>query len=181
MKQLTKNFFMFASILSISAVLAGCSSSTTGDKKSNEVNYVQTHEDDDITKLSARMFQRFGAPDQSGNESGMGRIWFRETDSGLQMVVDLQNVRPGVEYTFYVYDMTDSNKKAPKKSCKKKKMDISFPTVKGDADRNLKATFMVTGLAAADIKGAKITLNRPDASGEEIAVGWGMLKERRLF
>jgi hypothetical protein len=179
MKQVTKKLFTFAGAVGVAAALAGCSSQSK--EPASEVNYVQTHQDADVAKISARMFQRAGSAAPSGKGTAMGRIWFRETNSGLQMVIDLNNVRPNVEYTFHVFDMTNCDLKAPKTGCEKIRKNVNFPTVTGDADRNLRATFMATGITAADLNGGKITLNRPDANGQEVEVGWGMLRERRLF
>ena len=181
MKNLTKKLFLLTSVMSIAVVMAGCSSSSSRNERNRDVDYVQTHEDDDVTRISARMFQRFGPVDSNGRGNRMGAIKFNETESGLKMFVVLNNVRPGVEYTLYVYDMVGCDKSNPQAGCEKKKLDISFPKVTGDAEGRIRARFMATGVTAAELNDAKITLNRPDANGKEIAVGWGVLKEKRWF
>ncbi len=166
---------MFASVLGVVAIMGGCSSSDT----SKDVEYTQTHQNDDVTNIKAKMYQKYG------NKDRMGEIKFAETDSGLKMTVDLKDVRPNTEYNVYVYELKGCDMKKEKKDmrgmCEKTKQDIDLPMLKGDMNGKIATTYMIRGITAADLDNKKIVLSRENDSGEEVHVGWGMLKEGMMF
>ena len=170
-----KTFSIFVSVLAMTAVIGGCSSR----KSQPTESIVQTHQDDDITRVGARMQQR-----TNGNR--MGSIRFNETESGLQMTVDLRNTRPNTEYRLWVYDLGGCTIKEFKQdkdsaNCEKQKMNVRLPAIQSDADGNIQSTFMLTGVSAAELDNSKLTMTRPDANGNKTKVSWGWLKQRRIF
>ena len=167
-------------VLGLGIILGGCSGS--GQQTSDEgITYVQTHQDDNVTRVFARITAK-----GEGKER-MGRIRFTEKDSGLQMRVRLKDVKPNTEYKLCVYEMTNCDMKAIKKgdksakqSCEKEKMDLNLPRLQSDKDGNIQSSFMINGLAATQLANTKITVVR-ETSGEKTVVGWGMLKQKGMF
>ena len=185
MKNSIKKMLMVVSIVGVTVMIAGCSSSNDSAKTENETKteYVQTHQNDDVKTVKAKMYQK---KLKDGTADEMGYIKFTETESGLKMVTDLKKVRPDVEYKLYVYDIKGcdksmKDKSKDKKKCDKEKKDIDLPELVGDKDGTVKTTFMITGLTAAELEDAKITLVRDDDHGEKVKVGWGKIAEKGLF
>ncbi len=165
MKKAIKNIFMFTTVVGVVAVLGGCGS----DHK--DVDYARTHQNDDLTTVSARMHQKFG------NKSRMGEIKFKETTAGLSMTVALNEVRPGQEYSLKVLKLKNCKKdKSAQMKCDKEDMDLNLPTFTGDKDGKINATYILKGITAAELNKTKIELVRDDK-----CVGGGMLKHHILF
>lgn len=180
MKNLLKNVFIGTLAFGMIVVLGGCSSSSkpsADSAKHKDVEYVQTHQDDKITSIHAKMYQKNGKKDK------MGEIKFAEEQSGLQMTAELKDVRPDAEYTLSLYKVKDckKDKKSKMAKCDKTKIDADLPTLKGDKDGKVHVTYMITGLTAAELDKTKVVLSRKNDKGEEVHVGWGMLKHGMMF
>lgn len=168
MKNLMKKLFMLTSILGVAAVMAGCSSNNTKNKKQDmprHVEYYQTYQDADTTKVEAKMYTR----SSHGGESRMGEIKFHETNAGLQMMVDLKDLRPGVEYKIRVWDWECNDQVTV---CKQEKAVSGLPTLRAGNSGKLEETFLVRGVTAKQLKNSTITLDRD--GGYKAA--WGKLK-----
>ena len=167
MKNLMKKMFMFTSILGVVAIMGGCSSHSSKNKKHDrphDVEYYQTHQDSDVTRVSAKMYTR----SHNGGASGMGHIKFKETDAGLQMMVDLKDMRPGVTYKVRVYDW-ECNDEMTK--CMKEKSVTGLPMLMAGNNGKLEETFMIRGVTAKQLKMSTITMERD--GGYKAA--WGKL------
>ncbi len=176
MKNFLKKILICSSVLGVVAIMGGCSSDSD---KGKNVEYVQTHQDDEITSIHAKMYQK------NGNKDKMGTIKFSETDSGLKMAIDLKDVRPNTEYKLYVFEVkgcdVKKDKKDMAKKCTKTQKNIDMPMLTGDRNGKIDTTYMITGLTAADLDGKKLVLARDDASGKEVHVGWGLLSQGMWF
>ncbi|MCL2538325.1 MAG: hypothetical protein FWF34_00555 [Alphaproteobacteria bacterium] len=174
-----KKLSILVSVLAVTAVLGGCSSSN--EPKTGE--FVQTHQRDNITEVSARIVQVRGE-----QTTRLGEVRFRERESGLQMLADLNNLRANTEYRFVVYNLVDctvpgavkkdekcpDNKKtAAKKDCEKERSDIRLPAFHADANGRANISFLANGVTAAELNNTKIGLTRGG-----VKVGHGMLTER---
>ena len=178
MQHSLKTISVFASILAITAVIGGCSNSRS-ERKSNE-NFVQTHQNDDVTRIEATMYQR------RGDEAKMGRIRFRERDSGLSMTVNLRGLQPNTEYRLAVYDIlacgiVDHEKSGETMVCEKERQNISLPTFRSDAEGSVRNSFTITGTTAAEMNRMKLSLIRRNDNGQRVEAGWGILEESGWF
>ncbi|MCL2331448.1 MAG: hypothetical protein FWC61_02785 [Proteobacteria bacterium] len=176
MKRNFKRICILSSALALATVIGGCG----GGDRGRNVEYVQTHQQDEITRLRAVMFQN------NADEDRIGTIKFGEKDSGLQMSVDLSGAMPDMEYKIYAYDIKGCDIKQIGIDqtiiiCVKAKKDISLPIIRSDGKGNINSTYMITGLTAADLNNTKLVLARTNAKGDEIEVGFGALRERVLF
>lgn len=177
MKQSVKTLTALASVLALVAVAGGCNRSERG----LNAEYVQTHQDDEVTRLGARMFQR------TGDQNRMGSIRFGEKDSGLQMRVDLKDTRPNTEYRLVVYDMAGCDVKRGRvknmatEECEFEKTSISLPALNSDAKGNIQSSFLINGVTAAELENTKLVLTRRNTDGNRVTAGWGVLKTRGWF
>ena len=182
MKNLLKKLCIATSVLGVAAIMGGCSSTPESANERN-IEYVQTHQKDDVTSVHARMRQK------SGERSRMGSVRFTETQSGMKMVVDLRDLRPSTEYSFVVYEITgcevqkDRTNRTAKKigECEKVKQNIQLPAFRSGQSGNALDTYMITGLTAAELNNKRLGLTRENDKGETVTVGWGALKEGGLF
>jgi Cu/Zn superoxide dismutase len=144
-----KKLSILVSVLAMVAV-AGCSSDSTTEGRHVTRAY-ETHQNADVTKVGARMYQMYG------NESHMGSVRFTERDGGLSMVVELFDTRPNHDY----YLTTSTH-------------DFGLPAIKSNAAGKINETFILNGITAADLKDTKFYLTRDGGK----RVGQGDMKKR---
>ena len=174
MKHSIKKLSILTCVLALAVVASGCSRS--GSERSGS-EYVQTHQHDDVTKLSAKMHQLHG------KRQSMGSIKFSEKDGGLSMRTDLENARPNTEYEVSVFEVKDCkpDKARGDGNCQKKRKNIDLPKLKSDAQGNIKSTYLIKSVTAAELDNLKIVLSRTNEQGAKVEAVGGMLKERMLF
>ena len=145
-------------VMGLVAMVAGCSARTPAPTAT------QTHYRDKITTAAARMHQT------AGEKNRMGSVRFDETRAGLNMIVDLRNVRPNVEYKLLVAKPGA----APDAKCTR--MNEKLPRVRGDATGHIRQTYLITGLTAAELNGKELRMYRRDAHGRKVRVGLGHIR-----
>ena len=172
MKNLIKKLFMFTSILGVAVAVSGCCAKKTQKVTATETPvFYQTYEEADVNRVHAKMYTR----SSHGGESRMGNIKFYETDAGLKMEVDLKDLRPGVDYTVRIYQCGSCNNNSM--CCDKSSMSVNLPKLTAGASGRLEESFIIRGLTAAQLKNAKIYLERD--GGYKAA--WGTLEKNVLF
>lgn len=162
MKDMMKKVFVMSSVIGMAAILSGCAG-MCGNKKAKHhpahnkpaetVMFYQTYEDAAVNRVAAKMFTR----SSRGGESAMGYIKFMETDAGLKMETDLQDLRPGVTYTMRIHQCGPC---ANGMCCDNAAMPITLPTLRIDRVGQLQETFMIRGLTAKQLNNAKLYLTR---------------------
>ena len=130
------------------------------------VVFYQTYEGDDVNNVRANMFTR----SSRGGESPMGTIKFKETNSGLKMMVDLIDLRPGKTYTAHIYQCGACNDST---CCDTAPMAIDLPQLRIEQRGRLQKSYIVRGLAASQLNNAKLILTRD--GGYKAA--WGTLNQ----
>ena len=172
MKNLIKKLFMFTSILGVAVAVSGCCAKKTQKVTATETTvFYQTYEEADVNRVHAKMYTR----SSHGGESRMGNIKFYETDAGLKMEVDLKDLRPGVDYTVRIYSFGRCNNNSM--CCDKSSMSVNLPKLTAGASGRLEESFIIRGLTAAQLKNAKIYLERD--GGYKAA--WGTLEKNVWF
>ena len=184
MKNLTKKFCVFASVLGAAVLLSGCTMQCPNKKvkhhkqmyhaepveviESDPIVVYQTYEDSDVNHVYAKMYTH----SSRGGESKMGHIKFKDTDNGLKMTVDLKDMRPGVQYHVKLYKCETCYNDA--KCCTNAhKMNIKLPMLQTGMSGRLNQTYMIQGLSAAQLDGANIYLGRDGG----YKAGWGKLEK----
>lgn len=129
--------------------------------------FQQTYSGNDVKKVSANMSTRSNA----GGTAEMGTIWFKETNDGLKMNVDLIYLRPNTIYTAQIYQCGACNDNT---CCSMEAMSVDLPklSVTNSGDR-LQQTYIIRGLTATQLNNAKLVLTRD--GGYQAA--WGTLKQ----
>ena len=188
----TKSLFLIASLFGVAVLMGGCTcpnkhyghhkyvqcdgtnhknckhakQQTQKPQISETVVFYQTYEGDDVNNVRANMYTR----SSRGGESAMGTIKFKETDSGLKMVVDLIDLRPGKTYTAHVYQCGACNDST---CCDTAPMAIDLPQLKIASAGRLQKSYIIRGLTAAQLNNAKLILTRD--GGYKAA--WGTLNQ----
>jgi len=172
MQQTIKKLAVFTSALAVITVVGGCSS--TSENRTQQADYVQTHQHDEVTRLGAKMFQ------SGDRKTELGSIRFNERDSGLEMRVRMKDVRPNTNFLVRAYDLTscpvDANA-TPEKT----RSAVLLPDVKSNRDGEIRDTFMIPRIAAADLVETKIVVIRRNADGTETKVAHGILRDKTWF
>ncbi len=127
----------------------------------------QNYSGDDVKKVKADMSTR----NSQGGTSEMGTIWFKETNDGLKMMVDLVYLRPNKTYTAQIYQCGACNDNT---CCATEAMSIDLPQLKVTKDdERLQESYIIRGLTATQLNNAKLILTRD--GGYKAA--WGTLKQ----
>ncbi len=185
MKNLMKKMGVFASVLGAAVVLSGCMMECPNKKvrhhkpvqrvqpvavveETDAIVVYQTYENADVNHVYAKMYTH----SSNGGESKMGHIKFKDTDNGLKMMVDLKDLRPGVQYNVKLYQCNSCYNDA--KCCNNSKlMNVQLPMLQAGLSRHLNQTYMIQGLSAAQLDGANIYLERDGG----YKAGWGKLEK----
>lgn len=185
MKNVSKKMLTFTSLIGAVAVLSGCMMECPGRKQyhkkmgyntpqavemieTDTIVVYQTHENADVSHLYAKMYTH----SSRGGESRMGHIKFKETDNGLKMMVDLKDLRPGVQYNIKMYQCGSCYNDA--KCCNNSKMiNVKLPMLQTGMSGRLNQTYMIQGLNAEQLMGANIYLERDGG----YKAGWGKLEK----
>ena len=128
----------------------------------------QTYENADVDKVHAKMYTR----SSHGGTSPMGYIKFHDTDNGLKMFVDLKDLRPGVPYNVRLYKCGVCGY-GEEGCCNKSAINVNLPMLETGISRKLDQTYMIQGMSAAQLKGAKVYLERDGG----YKAGWGTLEK----
>ena len=115
--------------------------------------------------MKAKMHTR----SRNGGTSEMGYIKFTPSENGVNMMVDVTDLRPGKDYTVKIYPCGACNDYS---CCASKCMNITLPVLSIDAPGRLTQTFNISGVNCADLNNAKIVLMRD--GGYKAA--WGKIK-----
>ena len=180
-----KKMFVLSSVLGAAVMLSACVGGCPEKKamhhkkvarnaqpveliESDTIVVYQTYENADVDKVYAKMYTR----SSHGGTSHMGHIKFHDTDNGLKMVVDLKDLRPAVPYNVKLYkcgicayDETGC--------CNKTAVNVKLPMFETGESRRLNQTYMIQGVSAAQLNGAKIYLERDGG----YKAGWGVLEK----
>ena len=185
MKKTGKKVVVFASLMAAMAVLSGCMMECPSRKhhhkkmmqnapqaveviESDTIVVYQTHENADVDSVYTKMYTH----SSNGGESKMGHIKFKETENGLKMMVDLKDMRPGVQYSVKVYQCSTCYNDA--RCCNNsKKINIQLPMLQTGMSGRLDQTYMIRGVSAAQLNGANIYLERDGG----YKAGWGKLEK----
>lgn len=176
MNKVIKKTLTLTSMVGIVAVLAGCTGMCPAQKQPMQhkkhvktapsIEYYQTYSDADINQVKTTMYTR----SSQGGESKMGYIKFTETDSGLKMTIDVQDLRPGVTYTPRIYQCNPCTSNATT-CCSHTILSTNLPKLRIDEPGRLEETYMLRGITASQLQNAKIYLERD--GGYKAA--WGTL------
>lgn len=115
--------------------------------------------------MKAKMYTR----SSNGGTSEMGYVKFAPTNNGVNMTVDVTDLRPGKDYTVKIYPC---GKCSDYSCCSSQCMNLNLPVLSIDTPGRLTQTFNIPGVSCSDLKNAKIVFLRD--GGYKAA--WGKIK-----
>jgi hypothetical protein len=132
-----------------------------------EAEAVEVVEMQPVAMMKAKMYTR----SSNGGTSEMGYIKFAPASDGVNMMVDVTDLRPGKDYVMKIYPCGNCNDYS---CCAEKCLDVKLPVLSIDEPGRLTKTFNITGISCADLSNAKIILTRD--GGYKAA--WGKIKSK---
>lgn len=108
---------------------------------------------DSVNVLKGAIYTR----SSRGGVSDMGWIKFAQTDTGMKMMVDLTDLRPGKDYTVKLYKCGTCD---GGDCCTKQCIGAKLPMLSIDQPGRLSQTYDVRGVKWQDLINAKIVLTR---------------------
>ena len=171
-----KSLFLMASLCGVALFTAGCTTCPTGVHKYNHEQKMQgkhhhKHKDkSDLKKYDESVHAKMYTRSSSGGESEMGFVKFDETDDGLNMTVDLVDLRPGKVYSAQVYQCSTCDNGV---CCAAEAMSVDLPQIKAPNKGRLQKSYKVHGLTTTQLNNAKLILTRD--GGHKAA--WGKVKD----
>ena len=170
------SLFLMSSLCGIALLTAGCTTCPTGTHKYHneqkmQGKHHQKHQDkSNLKKYDESVHAKMYTKSSRGGESEMGFIKFNETDDGLNMTVDLVDLRPGKVHSAQVYQCSACDNGV---CCAAEAMSVDLPQIKTHKKGRLQESYKVQGLTATQLSNAKLILTRD--GGHKAA--WGKLKD----
>lgn len=116
--------------------------------------------------MKAKMYTR----SSRGGTSEMGWIKFSPAADGVNMMVDVTDLRPGKDYVMKIYPCGNCSDYS---CCSQKCFDIKLPVLSINEPGRLTQTLNIQGISCADLNNAKIVLMRD--GGYKAA--WGRIRD----
>lgn len=117
-------------------------------------------------KMKAKMYTR----SSTGGTSEMGYVKFAPANNGVNMMVDVKDLRVGKDYMVKIFPCGNCNDYS---CCSTQCLNINTPVLSIDAPGRLTQTFYIPGVSCSDLDNAKIVFMRD--GGYKAA--WGKIKQ----
>ena len=118
-----------------------------------------------MATMKAKMYTRNGR----GGTSEMGYIKFAPASNGVNMMVDVTDLRPGKDYVMKIYPCGNCDDYS---CCAQTCLNVKLPVLSVNEPGRLTQTFNIAGLSCADLNNAKIILMRDGG----YKASWGKIK-----
>ena len=115
--------------------------------------------------MKAKMYTR----SSTGGTSEMGYIKFAPAENGVNMMVDITDLRPNKDYMVKIYPCGNCDDYS---CCAAQCMNLNLPVLSVDSQMRLTQTYNIPNVNCSDLKNAKIVLTRD--GGYKAA--WGKIK-----
>ncbi|MFQ6760577.1 MAG: hypothetical protein ACLRFM_04260 [Alphaproteobacteria bacterium] len=166
-----KKFINIISALALVFTVAGCTTANDyGHKRHNDNEYQDTyvkhgktacHEKKYYNNRSDKMYSKMFTRNNHGEASEIGYVKFYDIDQGVKMVVNVDHLRDGVDYTTKIYQCKDAKCMNPDTCCRETTMALEMPlTRKNKMSPKLQETFIIKNVNAKQLQGATIFFER---------------------
>ena len=119
-------------------------------------------------KLYSKMYTR----NNHGEASEIGYVKFYDCDQGVKMVVNVDHLRPNVDYTTKIYQCKDAKCTNPDTCCMETSMSLEMPLVRNNkTDATLQKTFIINNVTTDQLHGATIFFERDNG----YRAAWGFV------
>ena len=170
-------FIKLASILAVVFAFAGCASECPHKKHHDCPNcemseHKKNHDYKKYDKKSNKLHTKMYSRNKQGGVSEIGYIKFYDTDNGVKMLVNVDNLRDDVDYRVKIYQCNDSKCTNPDTCCMESSMSMEMPLTRKDKNNSmLQETFFISNVNTKQLQGATVFFERD--SGYRAA--WGFL------
>ena len=107
-----------------------------------------------------------------GEASEIGYVKFYDCDQGVKMVVNVDHLRPNVDYTTKIYQCKDAKCTNPDTCCMETSMSLEMPLVRNDkTEATLQKTFIINNVTTDQLHGATIFFERDNG----YRAAWGFV------
>ena len=119
-------------------------------------------------KLHSKMYTR----NNHNEASEIGYVKFYDIDNGVKMVVNVDKLRNGVDYTTKIYQCQDARCTNPDTCCMETTMALEMPLTRKDKNNPvLQETFIINNVNSDQLQGATIFFERDNG----YRAAWGFL------
>jgi len=174
-----KKIIKIASILGVVAMVAGCASSHNCQYKKHYQNSETCQKCGKKTcdhkmrkhsgnKVHTKMYTR----NNHGEASEIGYVKFYDIDQGVKMVVNVDKLRNGIDYTTKIAQCVDPKCTNPDTCCMQTTMSLEMPLNRKDKNNPmLQETFIIQDINTNQLQGATIFFERDNG----YRAAWGFL------
>ena len=173
-----KKIIKLISVFALIAIVAGCTSSNTCPYKKN--NYHQSPEQHqkcnqqnckhkkNKSKLHSKIYTR----NNHGEATEIGYVKFYDIDQGVKMVVNIDKLRNGIDYTTKIYQCKDAKCTNPDTCCMETSMSLEMPLTRQNKNNPmLQETYIINNVNSDQLQGATVFLERDNG----YRAAWGFL------
>ena len=174
-----KKLIKFASVFAVILTFAGCTTTNEcGYKKHQNYEHpemCQKHKkcdhkkhDRKMKKLHSKMYTR----NNHGEASEIGYVKFYDVSGGVKMVVNVDKLRNGVDYTTKIYQCNDAKCTNPDTCCMSTSMSLEMPLTRKDKNNAvLQEAFFINNVSTDQLQGATVFFERDNG----YRAAWGFL------
>lgn len=175
-----KKLIKLLSVCAITFAIAGCTCTQQPDHpyKHKNQNYqeMSQHEKPNYknkqhqrrTKMHSKMYTR----NNHGEATEIGYVKFYDVNDGVKMVVNVDKLRNGIDYTTKIYQCKDAKCTNPDTCCTETYMALEMPlTRKNKNNPKLQETFFINNVNTGQLQGATIFFERDNG----YRAAWGFL------
>ena len=164
----------FTKIISALALVIGVTGCTTtndyGHKRHNEnefQEYTERHGDKTCAhkqyqnNRSDKMYVKMYTRNNHNEASEIGYVKFYDIDQGVKMVVNVDHLRDGIDYTTKIYQCKDRRCTNPDTCCRETTMALEMPLTRKDKNNpKLQETFIIKNINAKQLQSGTIFFER---------------------
>ena len=119
-------------------------------------------------KSYAKMYTR----NNHNEASEIGYVKFYDIDKGVKMVVNVDHLRPNVDYTTKIYQCSDAKCTNPDTCCMESTMSLQMPLTRNDkTNPKLQKSYVIYNVTTDQLKDATIFFERDNG----YRAAWGFL------
>lgn len=174
-----KKLIKLASVLTVILSFAGCTTTnecpykkhhnySAPEMSQQHTNCEHKKHHKNTNKKHTKMYTR----NNHGEASEIGYVKFYDTDNGVKMVVNVDKLRNGVDYTTKIYQCTDARCTNPDTCCMTSTMSLEMPLTRANKNNPvLQETFFINNVTTDQLTGATIFFERDNG----YRAAWGFL------
>lgn len=123
-------------------------------------------------KKTNKVYSKMYTRNNHGEASEIGYVKFYDIDQGVKMVVNVDHLRPNVDYTTIIAQCKDAKCTNPDTCCRETVMSMQMPLVRNNkTDSTLQKSFIINNVTTDQLHGATIFFERDNG----YRAAWGFV------